>query len=248
VIDVLIVVAAIELLGLGEQGAGSLNAAWGIGGVVAGAAALALLGRGRVAPALPVGLTLAGLAFVAAGVLASAEATFPLLAAMGAGFGLVESALLTLTQRLAPDDVLGRVFGVEETIEVLALGFGAILAPVLVGALGIQGAMIAAGEAIVRQGEVGDAFYVIADGEVDVGVDGVFRRRQGPGEFFGEIALLRDVPRTATITAAAPVTALSIGRETFLGAIGAHARSTRAAESAARERMEADARVAVPTD
>ena len=68
-----------------------------------------------------------------------------------------------------------------------------------------------------------------------------FRRRQGAGESFGEIALLRDVPRTATITAAEPVTALAIGREPFLAAIGAHSRSTGAAETTARERLEADA-------
>ena len=101
-----------------------------------------------------------------------------------------------------------------------------------------------AGEPVVRQGDIGDAFFVLADGEVEVDVDGVFRRRQGPGEFFGEIALLRDVPRTATITAAGPVTALAIGREAFLGAIGAHARSGGAAEASARERLAADAAAA----
>ena len=67
------------------------------------------------------------------------------------------------------------------------------------------------------------------------------RRRQGAGDSFGEIALLRDVPRTATITATEPVTALAIEREAFLAAIGAHSRSTGAAETTARERQEADA-------
>ena len=301
VIDVLIVVTAIELLGLGEQGAGWLNAAWGAGGVAAGAVALALLGRGRLAAGLAGGLALAGLSVAAVGVLASEGAAYVLFVLMGAGFALVESALLTLTQRLAADDVLGRVFGVEETIEVLALGLGSVVAAVLVSSLGVEGALIAAGavlplaaliaarrlagtaagvrvpervyglvralplfsplpvatlenlalradersytagEPVVRQGDVGDAFFVLADGEVEVDVDGVFRRRQGPGEFFGEIALLRDVPRTSTITAAGPVTALAIEREAFLGAIGAHARSGGAAEASARERLAADA-------
>ena len=145
VIDVLIVVAAIELLGLGEQGVGWLNAAWGIGGLAAGAGALALLGRGRLATGLIGGLALAGISVVAVGLLASAGASYVLLVLMGAGFGLVESSLLTLTQRLAADDVLGRVFGVEETIEVLALGLGAVAAAVLVGVLGVEGALIAAG-------------------------------------------------------------------------------------------------------
>jgi CRP-like cAMP-binding protein len=101
-----------------------------------------------------------------------------------------------------------------------------------------------AGEEIVHEGDVGDAFYVIADGEVDVDIGGAHRRRQGPGEFFGEIALLHDVPRTATISAATPVIAMAIEREAFLAAIGAHVRSSGAAEAAARDRLAADATLA----
>jgi Cyclic nucleotide-binding domain len=75
-----------------------------------------------------------------------------------------------------------------------------------------------AGELIIRQGEVGDDFYTIAKGKVrvDVKPNGeVVTRELGPGEFFGEIALLQDVPRTATVTAIEPVTTYSLSREAF---------------------------------
>jgi hypothetical protein len=58
-----------------------------------------------------------------------------------------------------------------------------------------------AGEDIVRQGSKGQLFYVIGSGDVDVTVDGRYVGTQGPGEHFGEIGLLREVPRTATVTA-----------------------------------------------
>ena len=301
VFDVLIVVTAIELLGLGESGAGWLSSAWGVGGVLGGIAALGLLGRGRIAAGLAGGMALGGLSFAVIGVWPEAAAAFPALVAMGLGLAVVAAALLTLTQRLAADDVLGRVFGVQETLQVITLALGSIVASVLVGLLGIRGAAIAAGlvlplcavlivrrvsgwvagaavpertfglirslplfaplpmatlenlalrleersyragAPIVRQGETGDSFFVIAEGEVDVEVDGAFRRREGPGEFFGEIALLRDVPRTASVTAVGTVTALVIEREQFLAGVGAHARSSDAAENVAGERLAADA-------
>jgi MFS family permease len=300
IFDVLLVIAAIELLGLGESGAGWLNAAWGVGGVIGGAAALALLGRGRLASGLTAGLALAGLSCVVLGAWPEPAVAIPLLILMGVGFALGETAQLTLTQRLAADDVLGRVFGVEETIEVLGLAVGSVVAAALVGLLGVDGAIVAAGavlplvalltarrlasmeagaqvpersfallrgtplfaplpiavqenialrlsersydagDAIVTQGEVGDSFFVIADGEVEVQVDGRFRRTQNAGEFFGEIALLRDVPRTASVSATGPVTVLVIDREEFLVGVGGHPRSAHAAETTVRDRLDAD--------
>ncbi len=72
---------------------------------------------------------------------------------------------------------------------------------------------------LVRQGDHGDRYYMISDGAVSVTIDGVAARQLGPGDGFGEIALVRDVPRTATTTAITPVRGFSVGREDFLAAL-----------------------------
>ena len=99
-----------------------------------------------------------------------------------------------------------------------------------------------ADDGIVTQGEVGEAFFVIAEGTVAVTVDDVPRRELAAGDSFGEIALLHDVPRTATVTAVDAVDTFVVDREQFLDSIGAHARSTVVAEAVASARMAADVR------
>jgi CRP-like cAMP-binding protein len=74
---------------------------------------------------------------------------------------------------------------------------------------------VAPGEAIVEQGEEGDAFFVISSGQVEVSQDHQSVRTMGPGAHFGEIALLLDVPRTATVRAITPVRAFRLRREGF---------------------------------
>ena len=79
---------------------------------------------------------------------------------------------------------------------------------------------VAAGEVVVHEGDESDRFYVIESGLVQVtAVDGHVLREEGPGDYFGEIGLLRDVPRTATITALEPTVLLALEREEFLGAV-----------------------------
>jgi CRP-like cAMP-binding protein len=77
-----------------------------------------------------------------------------------------------------------------------------------------------AGQNLFRQGDVGDAAYVIVDGEADVLVDtpnGALKVAHfAKNAFLGEIAILCDMPRTATVTAATPLTALKIKKEQFL--------------------------------
>lgn len=93
------------------------------------------------------------------------------------------------------------------------------------------------GHPIVRAGEKGDDFYVILKGDVEVQADGERPRALHEGDSFGEIALLRDVPRTATVTARSPVELLVIEREPFLAAVTGHPESAAAAHAVAAARL-----------
>ena len=73
----------------------------------------------------------------------------------------------------------------------------------------------ATGDVVVQQGEPGDAFYAIARGQAVVDVDGEFVRTLGQGDAFGEIALLNDSPRTATVTASSAMRVFRLDREGF---------------------------------
>ncbi len=94
------------------------------------------------------------------------------------------------------------------------------------------------GAEIVTQGERGDTFYVIASGEVEVVENGAFKRNMGPGEGFGEIALLREVPRTATVRATRPTCLLALDRRSFIGAVTGHRRSHQSAHAVASRWLE----------
>lgn len=99
----------------------------------------------------------------------------------------------------------------------------------------------AAGEEIVRAGDGGDRFYVIAGGELEVDTaDGP--RALGPGDYFGEIALLRDVPRTTTVRAVTAADLLALEREDFLAAVTGNAASAEAADAVVSARLGAGPR------
>jgi hypothetical protein len=89
-----------------------------------------------------------------------------------------------------------------------------------------------AGTIVVEQGAVGDEYYLVGDGRLAVTIDGMLIRELGPGTSFGEIALLRDVPRTATVTATTRVRLLVVARDDFIEAVTGHPRSLRTANDA----------------
>ncbi len=94
-----------------------------------------------------------------------------------------------------------------------------------------------AGEDIVRRGDHGDRFYVVSSGEIEIVLDGETPRRESSGAYFGEIALLRDVPRTATVRAATDVELFALDRDDFLPAVTGHAGSAEAAEAVIGSRL-----------
>jgi len=120
--------------------------------------------------------------------------------------------------------------------------FAELPAPALEGlAAALTPVELPAGAVLIRQGEQGEAYYAIAAGQLDVVQDGRFLRRCGRGEGVGEIALLRAVPRTASVTARTDATVYQLAREPFLTAVLGHAATQRQAHRLASTRLAADA-------
>ena len=106
-------------------------------------------------------------------------------------------------------------------------------------ATGMREVRFAAGDRLMTQGDEGDTFVVIERGDVEVAMDGRPHHREGPGAGIGEIALLRAIPRTATVTAVDDVDAWSIDCETFLEAVTGHEGSAAAADAVVESRLHA---------
>ncbi|HEX9300200.1 MAG TPA: MFS transporter [Actinomycetota bacterium] len=297
-LDVLFVATAIDLLGIGQSGAGYLSAAFGAGAVIGATATVALVGRRRLTPPLATGAVVFGVPIGLVAVAPSAVSAPVLFAVAGGGRTLGDVAGRTLLQRISPNEVLSRVFGVLEGLSMLALAVGSIGAAVLIEAFGVQAALVVigaflplvilvssshllsidrravappaetlalvrkipffaplpapamervmtnmtpiqvgSGTVLIREGDVGDLFYVIVEGEAEVASGGRHLRDLGPGAYFGEIALLRDVPRTATVIATTVLRLLALHREPFLLAVTGHPQSVRAAQAVADDRM-----------
>ena len=297
--DVLVVIVALDLLGLGEGSVGYLNASWGMGALLAAALLAMMLARERLATGLVAGSLLAGGALMLPAIWVVPAAAYVTWAVLGIGYEFVDVASRTLLQRLGSDEVLARVLGTLETLRFVAMALGSISAPLLVSLLGIEGALLALGallplfalaewsalrsfefgapveeshfallradpifaplpvdtlerlshdlrpvaaargDEIITQGELGDRFYLIESGQVEVIVNGAFRRNESAGESFGEIALLHDVARTASVRATMPTTLLALDREHFLAAVTGHRRSGETASGIAEKRLTA---------
>jgi MFS family permease len=295
-LNVLIVVLTFRLLQVDSAWVGYLSAAIGAGGLLGAVVSPILAGR-RLAVPFGIGLILWGLPIALIAVWTSPAAALVLLAIVGFGNSIEDVALYTLLQRMVPDELLARVFGVVFAVAVVGLGVGSIAAPALVAALGVRGALVAtgcflvavtllvwrrlvaidavavaparelallstvplfeplsvaakehlasriasrsvpAGTTIVSEGEPGDYFYIIVEGHAEVSMRGEHIRSQGPGESFGEIALLQDVPRTATVTARDEMELCTIRRGDFLAVVTGHPAVRAAGEAVVRERL-----------
>jgi CRP-like cAMP-binding protein len=97
---------------------------------------------------------------------------------------------------------------------------------------------VGAGDVVIREGDSGDRLYVIAEGAAAIDRGGAHVGERGPGDFFGEIALLRDIPRTATVTALSDSVLFALDRDAFQLAISSHPRSADAVRVAADARFE----------
>jgi MFS family permease len=119
--------------------------------------------------------------------------------------------------------------------------FAELPAPAIEGlAASLRPVQLSAGDMLIRQGDPGDAYFAIAAGELDAGQDGRFLGRYGRGEGVGEIALLRAVPRTATVTARTAATVYRLDRDLFLTAVLRHAPTRRQADRIVAARLAAD--------
>jgi hypothetical protein len=292
-LTVLVVVAAFELLGMGEGGVGTLNAAMGLGGLFGAIAAIALAGRARLAPAFAGALAGWGAPIALIGIFVHPLVAILAMGLVGLSNALLDVAGFTLLQRTTPNASRMAMFGMLEMAASIGTSIGGIVAPVLIGWLGIDMALVATGailpiaavvgwpglrhvdegvvgtgrpaellraapmfaplslatieyladslvrveyrdgDWLMREGDPGDHYCLIDRGEVEVSKSGRRLRTMGPGDAVGEIAVLRDVPRTASVRAAGPVEAYMLDRRDFLQAICGQATSLAAAAAVA---------------
>jgi MFS family permease len=283
------VAIALDLLELGEPGAGLLDATIGVGGLVGGVVALVLAQGGRLARDFGVGVVFWAAPLLLVAAFPELWAALVAMVVIGLANSVVDVNAFTILQRLAPDEVMGRVFGAMESIIVAGMAVGSLAMPLLMVTVGLRASLLviglfvmivavlgfgglaridrtvlapeglellrsvpilaplgeplldrlarasstaraAAGAVILAEGGVGDRFYVIEEGTVEVTVRGEHVRFLGVGDSFGEIALLRDVPRTASVRAVDDVVLRSLDRADFVPAVTGHGDAARTAE------------------
>ena len=95
---------------------------------------------------------------------------------------------------------------------------------------------VEAGELVIRAGETGDRFYIVDEGELDISAEGLHTTAH-EADYFGEIALLRDVPRTATVKALVDSRLYALQRDDFLAAVTGHEAARAAGDAVVEQRL-----------
>jgi predicted MFS family arabinose efflux permease len=290
------VVLAVRVLHTGPHGVGYIDAVFGVGAIVGGFVALARATLNKLAADLALGTFLWSMPLLLIVAWPKSAIVFITSAIMGFGNPLVDVNFATVIQRIAPNRVLGRVFGAFEGSLIATAAIGAAVTPFLINGIGLRPTLallalvvgvpvilliptvramdrrlrepeglallrniaifaplspaglnalarqlvrvpVTAGTVIVSEGAESDQFYLIESGSVVVrrGVQQI--RTEGPGEYFGEIGLLRDVPRTATVTAAEDSVLLTLGRSEFLAAMSGNPESSGVLEDVVAYRL-----------
>lgn len=278
-LSVLLVVVAIDVLGLGDPGVGLLTAAIGLGGLVGAAVAVPIAGDRPLGPLVAVALAGWGLPIAILAFASTTPAALLLLSVVGLSNTLLDVAARGLLQGCIADRDRAPAMAAVRAVAATGVAVGAVGASVLLAvapvdlvlvvtgvllpllaillwpswrsldrhllvsrdqvawlrrcplfrplslaqleqlAAGTTEAAFADGAVIIRQGDVGDAFYLVTEGRVEVRQDGALLDTLGPGGSFGELALLRDVPRTATVSAIGAVSCYRIEGTTFVSAV-----------------------------
>jgi MFS family permease len=303
-LNVLIVVAAFELLDGAGGTVGLLTAAIGAGGVI-GAIVCSTLHSNRLARVFALSLLGWGLPIALVAPRPELLAAVVLLGIVGAANSVEDVSGFTLLQRAIRDDALSSVLGLIWGAAMGAVALGSVVAPILVRELGARSAFllvglllpvltiagfrrmrsldalaaptrqqllvdrvpmfaplslaakerlatrllrfdVPAGATVMRAGDVGDRFYIVDSGVVRIELN-QGAKQSGAGEYFGEIALLRDVPRTATVTAATATRLYGLQRADFLAAVTGHAIAEAAAHEVISTRL-AEAKVTAAHD
>jgi CRP-like cAMP-binding protein/predicted MFS family arabinose efflux permease len=283
------VILSRDVLGTGAQGYGYLLAGLGVGGVVAAGVVTRLERLPRLGLVILAGMATYCLPTLLFLTVSSPVAAFFIESVRGAGTLVVDVLAMTALQRSLPNDVLARVFGAFNSLLLLAVVVGALAAPVVIHAAGLdaslwlagagipiaclagwpalrtmdrqgarrraslapriqalsacrlfasvsEGALeqvagaaeeiaVAAGKVVIREGDKADFFYIVLDGALAVTAQGegggepTALSNMGAGDYFGEIGLIEQIPRTATVTTLHPTQLLRFEGGDFVAAL-----------------------------